>query len=187
MRAERRQRSPRSSRNRPPQNARPATAHRRCEFTARPDRRATRPSRVFLAADLAFHMAPGATSSATPEFQAVILASGNDGDNLYPLTEHAPPALLPVANRPLLSFQLELLERAAGFQTVFVLATETYLAQLSKYVSELYKGALQVELVKVPEGLGSAPKHAGVPSLSTMDRTGRPTCYCTPSWPRPPQ
>ena len=90
------------------------------------------------------------------EFQAVILTESCDGDGLYPLTERTPPALLPVANRPLLSFQLELLERAAGFQTVFVLATETYLAQLSKYVSELYKGALQVELVKVPEGLGSA-------------------------------
>ena len=77
------------------------------------------------------------------EFQAVILTESCDGDGLYPLTERTPPALLPVANRPLLSFQLELLERAAGFQTVFVLATETYLAQLSRYVSELYKGALK--------------------------------------------
>ena len=48
--------------------------------------------------------------------QAVIMASCSDGENLYPLTEQMPSVLLPVANRHLLSFQLELLERAAGFK-----------------------------------------------------------------------
>jgi hypothetical protein len=68
------------------------------------------------------------------EFQAVIMAGGS-GTRLYPLTGEAPravatptsqplprvcaddlpKALLPVANRPLLSYQLRLLE-SAGFQ-----------------------------------------------------------------------
>ena len=88
--------------------------------------------------------------------QAVILASGNDGDNLYPLTECLPPALLPVANRPLLSFQLELLERARGFRQVLVLTFERWLAPLSTFVSEHYKGAMTVELLVVPDDCGSA-------------------------------
>lgn len=49
-----------------------------------------------------------------PEFQAVILAGG-EGANLHPLCdENQPEALLTVANRPLIQFQLELLEKA-GF------------------------------------------------------------------------
>ena len=52
--------------------------------------------------------------------QAVIMASCSDGENLYPLTEQMPSVLLPVANRHLLSFQLELLERAAGFKQASV-------------------------------------------------------------------
>ena len=48
------------------------------------------------------------------ELQAVLLAGGS-GSKMYPLTEsEVPKALLPIANRPLLSYQLELLERA-GF------------------------------------------------------------------------
>ena len=90
------------------------------------------------------------------EFTAVILASANDGDNLHPLTEHLPPALLPVANRPLISFQLELLERAGSFQRVLVLTIERWLTLLSTYVSEEYKGPLQVELLVVPDDAGSA-------------------------------
>ena len=57
------------------------------------------------------------------EFQAVVLASVSDGDGLYPLTEELPQALLPVANRPLISFQLELLERSQSFSQVLVLTT----------------------------------------------------------------
>ena len=87
----------------------------------------------------------------TTELQAVILASGNDGDNLYPLTEQLSPALLPVANRKLISYQLELLERARGFRKVFVLTFERWLSELSKYITEQfafqngYKGQLQVD------------------------------------------
>ncbi|KAL1507917.1 hypothetical protein AB1Y20_007522 [Prymnesium parvum] len=88
--------------------------------------------------------------------QAVILASGTEGDNLGILTEELPPALLPVANRPLLSFQLELLEQARGFRQVLVLTFERWLSRLSTYISEHYKGALQVELLVVPNDSSSA-------------------------------
>ena len=54
---------------------------------------------------------------ATQEFQVVILAGGN-GNRMYPLTEEIPKCLLPVANRPLLSYQLELLERV-GFTGMY--------------------------------------------------------------------
>ena len=65
------------------------------------------------------------------EFQAVILASVSDGDGLFPLTDDLPTALLPVANRPLLSFQLELLARSGSFSQVLVLTIVRWLPQLS--------------------------------------------------------
>lgn len=53
-----------------------------------------------------------------PEFTAVILAGGK-ANSLYPLTEDIPLSLLPVANRPLISFQLEMLARV-GFRCTCV-------------------------------------------------------------------
>ena len=47
------------------------------------------------------------------EFQVVILAGGT-GHRMYPLTDEVPKALLPVCNRPLLNYQIELLDKA-GF------------------------------------------------------------------------
>ena len=66
------------------------------------------------------------------EFQAVILTESCDGDGLYPLTEQLPTALLPVANRPLISFQLELLARSNSFSEVLVLTTERWLPRLRR-------------------------------------------------------
>ena len=80
----------------------------------------------------------------TVEFQAVLLASISDGDGLFPLTEQLPTALLPVANRPLLSFQLELLARSGSFSQVIVLTIARWLPLLSTWVSEHYRGPLQV-------------------------------------------
>lgn len=92
----------------------------------------------------------------TPEFQAVILASISDGDTLAPMTNTLPLALLPVANRPLISYQLELLARSHSFKQVLVLTTDRWLPQLSTWVTESYKGPLQVELLVVPDEAGSA-------------------------------
>jgi translation initiation factor eIF-2B subunit gamma len=106
---------------------------------------------------------------ATTEFQAVILATVSDGDTLSPLTDSLPLALLPVANRPLLSYQLELLARSHSFTTVLVVTVEQWLPQLSTWVSEHYKGALQVELVVVPDGAGSADSLRHIRAKLTTD------------------
>jgi len=91
-----------------------------------------------------------------PELTAIVLADGNDGDNLYPLTEDMPLAVLPVGNRPLLSFQLELLQRAGGFSDVIIVTHERHQHRLQAYATEEYKGPLRLEVAVVEEGAGSA-------------------------------
>ena len=108
------------------------------------------------------------------EFQAVILASVSDGDGLFPLTDDLPTALLPVANRPLLSFQLELLARSGSFSQVLVLTIERWLPQLSTWISEHYKPPegqrkLAVELLVVPDDAGSADSLRHIRSKLTTD------------------
>mmetsp|Transcript_43926 Transcript_43926/g.146365 ORF Transcript_43926/g.146365 Transcript_43926/m.146365 type:complete len:441 (+) Transcript_43926:68-1390(+) len=97
---------------------------------------------------------------------AVVLANGNDGDNLYPLTEDMPLAALPVGNRPLLSYQLEMLQRAGSFGEVLVVTNDRHLSRLEVVVSE-YRGPLRIELVVVEEGAGSAD------ALRTLRGRGR--------------
>lgn len=112
---------------------------------------------------------PARVPLSTTEFQAVILSTSSDGDSLYPLTEGLPLALLPVANRPLLSYQLELLARSHSFTQVIVVTDERWLPQLSRWVSESYKGPLQVELQVVPEGSGSADSLRHIRAKLTTD------------------
>eukprot|EP00698_Gefionella_okellyi_P018290 TRINITY_DN5467_c0_g1_i2.p1 TRINITY_DN5467_c0_g1~~TRINITY_DN5467_c0_g1_i2.p1 ORF type:complete len:385 (-),score=57.18 TRINITY_DN5467_c0_g1_i2:197-1351(-) len=87
-------------------------------------------------------------------FQAVILAAVT-GDLLYPLTPDIPQCLLPVANRPLLSFQLDMLEKA-GFVDVLLVTIEAHRQQILHFLDEDYKGKVKVELVLVKEELESA-------------------------------
>ncbi len=58
-------------------------------------------------------------SSIKMEFQAIVLADHDDGSGtrLYPLLEKTPKSLLPIAGRPLIAYQLALLERS-GFKEV---------------------------------------------------------------------
>jgi translation initiation factor eIF-2B subunit gamma len=48
----------------------------------------------------------------TQEFQVIILAGGPASD-LSPLTDDIPKCILPVANRPLISYPLELVENSS--------------------------------------------------------------------------
>lgn len=50
-----------------------------------------------------------------PDYQVVLIVDNDDG-RMFPLTEDVPKCLLPIANRTLLSYQLDLLRkyRAAG-------------------------------------------------------------------------
>ena len=48
-----------------------------------------------------------------PEFQVVLTIDYDDG-RMYPLTEDCPKCLLPVANRKLLSYQLDMLNKSGA-------------------------------------------------------------------------
>jgi CTP:molybdopterin cytidylyltransferase MocA len=69
-------------------------------------------------------MATTASASALSDLHVVLLAGGG-GSKLYPLTEGTPKPLLGVANRPLLSYQLELLERL-GVRSATVVTVAGY-------------------------------------------------------------
>jgi CTP:phosphocholine cytidylyltransferase-like protein len=64
-------------------------------------------------------MANIGSSQVVPEFQVVLIVDYDDG-RMFPLTEGCPKCLLPVANRRLLSFQLDMLHKsgAAGDRTM---------------------------------------------------------------------
>jgi translation initiation factor eIF-2B subunit gamma len=95
------------------------------------------------------------TSQVNQEFQVVILAGGA-GTRLWPLSESVPKPLLPVANRPLLSYQLELVE-SVGFRHVLVITQEAYEPALRQYLAQDYPGSsLEVELISFKEYLGTA-------------------------------
>lgn len=51
-----------------------------------------------------------------PEYQAVIIVDNDDG-RLFPLTEGCPKCLLPIANRRLLAYQLDLLSKSGALGT----------------------------------------------------------------------
>lgn len=53
------------------------------------------------------------SSRGAVEFQVVLLAGG-PGSRMSPLSTEIPKPLLPIANRPMISYQLEFLERC-GF------------------------------------------------------------------------
>ncbi|GAB9464460.1 Translation initiation factor eif-2b subunit gamma [Globisporangium polare] len=67
------------------------------------------------------------------EFQAIILAGGS-GIRMYPLTEETPKALLPANDKPLLWYQLSLLE-SSGFTEVLVVTVAGMLAPIQDYVT----------------------------------------------------
>lgn len=92
--------------------------------------------------------------SAMAEFQAVILAGGS-GVRLYPLTEDTPKALLPVNDKPLLWYQLSLLENS-GFTEALVVTASSMLPQIQDYVAREFDGKLHVELCEVEDNIETA-------------------------------
>lgn len=57
-----------------------------------------------------------------PEFQVVVVVDYDD--RIFPLTENIPNCLLPVANRPILSYQLDMLH-GSGVLGKFITNTIT--------------------------------------------------------------
>ena len=48
-----------------------------------------------------------------PDYQAIIIVDYDDG-RLFPLTDGCPKCLLPIANRRLLAYQLDLLSKSGA-------------------------------------------------------------------------
>ena len=90
------------------------------------------------------------------EFQVVILAGGQ-GQRMFPLTEASPKALLPVGNRPLLAYQVALLEKA-GFSEAIVVTTEEHSKSLTQFLSTTSGNGvkMKLDLHVVETGSGTA-------------------------------
>jgi translation initiation factor eIF-2B subunit gamma len=88
------------------------------------------------------------------EFQVVLLAGG-PGSRMSPLSTEIPKPLLPIANRPMISYQLEFLERA-GFSEVIIVAQEEASSELRSYVHEIYKGKVRVDWHFLADTMGTA-------------------------------
>ncbi|EQC31793.1 hypothetical protein SDRG_10582 [Saprolegnia diclina VS20] len=81
------------------------------------------------------------------EYQAVILAGGS-GVRLYPLTEETPKPLLLVNGKPLIYYQLALLENS-GFSDVLLVTANEMLDKVQSYVLGQYDGKISVTVVAV--------------------------------------
>lgn len=100
-----------------------------------------------------YKLAVGAMST-VPQFQAVILAGGG-GSHLYPLnTAGLPKVLMPVANRPLLTFPLRTLEEAGITDVLVVCEGDAAASAVRSWVIQHASGS-GIEVLKVAEGLPS--------------------------------
>ncbi|XP_048324253.2 uncharacterized protein LOC107410292 isoform X3 [Ziziphus jujuba] len=90
------------------------------------------------------------------DFQVVVLAGGTS-KNLVPLvSKEVPKALLPVANRPVLSYVLELLELSNLKDLIVVVEGEDAALRVGGWISGAYVDRLHVEVAAVPEDVGTA-------------------------------
>ncbi|KAJ7960497.1 translation initiation factor eIF-2B subunit gamma [Quillaja saponaria] len=90
------------------------------------------------------------------DFQVVVLAGGTSR-NLVPLvSKEVPKALLPVANRPVLSYVLELLELSNLKDLIVVVEGEEAALRVGGWISGAYVDRLHIEVAAVPEDVGTA-------------------------------
>ncbi|KAG2441401.1 hypothetical protein HYH02_009990 [Chlamydomonas schloesseri] len=103
-------------------------------------------------------------------YQAVVLAGGED-QILYPLTTNTVKALLPVANKPLISYPLRTLAEAGLRSAIVVVIGEKAAASVREWISSEYAGSpgalASCEVVSVPEGYGTADALRAVASRIT--------------------
>eukprot|EP00605_Chrysophyceae_sp_TOSAG23-4_P000762 GSChrysophyteH1.ASY1.ANO1.851.1 assembled CDS len=89
--------------------------------------------------------------------QAVIIVEYDDG-RMYPIVEdRCPKCLLPVANRELLAYQLDMLAKS-GMTEVYIVAPSDYQPSLSAFLHSdhmIHHGSMTVELVVVDNMTGS--------------------------------
>ncbi|KAJ3692263.1 hypothetical protein LUZ60_012613 [Juncus effusus] len=90
------------------------------------------------------------------DFQVVVLAGGAT-DKLSPLvSQEVPKAMLPVANKPVLSYVLDLLESSNLKNIIVVVESEEAEVCVGQWVSVAYLDRLHVEVETVPQDLGTA-------------------------------
>ncbi|XP_058107377.1 uncharacterized protein LOC131250961 isoform X4 [Magnolia sinica] len=101
------------------------------------------------------------------DFQVVVLAGGTS-KNLHPIvSKEVPKALLPVANRPVLSYVLELLESSNLKDLIVVVEGEDAALRIGGWISAAYVDRLSVEVAAVPEDVGTAGALRAVAHLLT--------------------
>ncbi|XP_021812773.1 translation initiation factor eIF-2B subunit gamma isoform X2 [Prunus avium] len=90
------------------------------------------------------------------DFQVVVLAGGTS-KNLVPLvSKEVPKALLPVGNRPVISYVLELLELSNLKDLIVVVEGQDAAVRVGSWISGAYVDRLHVEVAAVPEDVGTA-------------------------------
>ncbi|RIA91378.1 nucleotide-diphospho-sugar transferase [Glomus cerebriforme] len=91
------------------------------------------------------------------EFQAIVLCGYGNRYLLYPLTEdnNVPKALLPLANKPMLHYVLDWLERS-GVTDVIVVSESSGEHKVGHYIKNDYVGKLKPNLEVVKEDVGTA-------------------------------
>ncbi|CAI9106049.1 OLC1v1005107C3 [Oldenlandia corymbosa var. corymbosa] len=90
------------------------------------------------------------------DFQVVVLAGGFSKTLVPLVSKEVPKALLPVANRPVLSYVLELLEQNNLKDLIVVVEGESAALLVGGWISGAYVDRLHVEVAAVPEDIGTA-------------------------------
>ncbi|KAF3777784.1 Translation initiation factor eIF-2B subunit gamma [Nymphaea thermarum] len=93
---------------------------------------------------------------AAMDFQVVVLAGGNSKELAPLVSNDVPDALLPVANRPVLSFVLELLEASNLKDLIVVVEGKDAALKVGGWISSAYADRLNVEVAAVAEDVGTA-------------------------------
>jgi translation initiation factor eIF-2B subunit gamma len=88
--------------------------------------------------------------------QAVILAGGGGGRVYYPVNAAGlPKVLMPVANRPLITFPLRALQDAGMLEALIVCEGDAASSSVRSWISQQPPSTMRVEVVRVQEGVGS--------------------------------
>lgn len=106
------------------------------------------------------------------KYQAVVLAGG-ECKRLYPLTSGSVKALLPVGNKPLLSYPLKSLQDVGVKHAFIVVTGEDAALSISAWLNQVYHGqhhgSVHCEVIAVPEGTGTAEALRIVANKITLD------------------
>lgn len=87
----------------------------------------------------------------------MVVLAGGASKNLIPIvSKEVPKPLLPVANRPVLSYVLELLEQSNLKDLIVVVEGQDAAVRVGGWISGAYVGRLRVEVAAVLEDVGTA-------------------------------